>query len=113
LGQLDKDAADCIRGIIIFVIMAKYPKRWRELIRTMILLRDDFTCQLCLLKSISNHVHHVDYSPMILDGSNMFTLCPSCHRGITLSKIRTCQIAKSFDDEMLRKYQFALSQCHL
>jgi hypothetical protein len=51
--------------------------------RFKILMRDKYMCQICGLKSLSNHVHHKYYVkkqlPWTIDNKGLVTLCNMCH----------------------------------
>jgi 5-methylcytosine-specific restriction endonuclease McrA len=64
-----------------------YHKRWRDIVRTSILLRDSFTCRVCASVSISNHVHHIDNNPAHNHPDNLITLCLECHNLATYRKL--------------------------
>ncbi len=59
--------------------------RWQKK-RLEILSRDEFTCQSCLDKTKTLHVHHVDYLPKTepweYDNAYLITLCEDCHKDI-------------------------------
>jgi hypothetical protein len=56
--------------------------RWQKL-RLEILNRDNFTCQECLDKATTLHVHHKTYTkgkdPWEYENYNLITLCEVCH----------------------------------
>jgi hypothetical protein len=59
----------------------KSPK-WQKK-RLEILKRDDWTCQNCLDKESTLHVHHKVYSegdPWDINNAHLITLCESCHK---------------------------------
>lgn len=58
----------------------RYHKKWRDFIRTVVLIRDDFKCALCSKRSISNHIHHINNSPGCNTSANLVTLCPYHHK---------------------------------
>jgi 5-methylcytosine-specific restriction endonuclease McrA len=57
--------------------------RWQRK-RLEILDRDDFTCQFCVEKNSTLHVHHKNYiwdnDPWNYENSNFITLCQECHK---------------------------------
>jgi len=58
--------------------------RLDENLRLATLMRDDFTCQCCLMKNVSLHTHHIVFRE---DGGkdsiyNLITVCQKCHRKI-------------------------------
>jgi 5-methylcytosine-specific restriction protein A len=57
-----------------------------EKCRKIVLIRDNYLCQECLLKgkiTAANTVHHIksyeDHSELALDPDNLESICPSCH----------------------------------
>jgi hypothetical protein len=56
---------------------------WKQK-RKEILLRDDFTCQVCGHKDIKNEIHHSIYypdtDPWHYPNDNLITLCRVCHQ---------------------------------
>lgn len=61
--------------------------RWQKK-RLEILQRDDWTCQICLDKESTLHVHHRDYikntDPWNYPDKFLCTLCETCHESETL-----------------------------
>lgn len=64
-----------------------YPKQWRDLIRCIILLRDEATCYVCRKVSVSNHVHHIDDNKANCTAENLMVVCPRCHGLISHKRI--------------------------
>lgn len=56
-----------------------YHRKHRDLIRGLILSRDNFSCRLCGFRSIKNHIHHIDYNKANNAPCNLITLCPAHH----------------------------------
>jgi len=60
-----------------------YPPAFNKALRTDVLRRDQFICQLCGLAQTEHkrtfHIHHIDYNQMNCDPVNLVTLCPTCH----------------------------------
>ena len=59
-----------------------YPPQFNIILKKSILVRDNYTCQLC--KAIPKdkrklHPHHIDYNKGNCDPGNLITLCHSCH----------------------------------
>lgn len=54
--------------------------RWQKK-RLQILNRDNWTCQKCLDKETTLHVHHLEYNgnPWEVDNNKLITLCDDCH----------------------------------
>lgn len=56
--------------------------RWQKK-RLEILNRDEFTCQMCLDKESTLHVHHgyyeKNYNPWDYDSNTLHTVCENCH----------------------------------
>jgi len=48
--------------------------------REVILFLYDYSCQLCGLVSVSNHVHHIDKNGSNHNAFNLIPLCDHCHR---------------------------------
>ncbi len=59
--------------------MSSYHTKWRDVIRTLVVVRDDFKCAVCGKRQMSNHVHHIDGNKFNNLSSNLITLCPSHH----------------------------------
>ena len=78
--------------------------RWQKK-RLEILERDNWTCQKCMDKEITLHVHHLKYNgnPWELDEGDLITLCKHCHEFIENEKARDMKIFKwSWEDGILR-----------
>lgn len=61
-----------------------YGTRWHKYIRPQVLLRDNYTCQVCGLLTANKNALHIDHiTPKSKGGtddiSNLQTLCASCH----------------------------------
>ena len=67
-----------------------YKKGWNVLLRESIKQRDNYTCQECGKKQMSNErrfaVHHIDYKKDNHHPSNLILLCNSCHGKTTYTK---------------------------
>lgn len=74
-----------------------YSKQWRGVIRSMILVRDDFKCVVCGHESISNHVHHLNNSPGCNHSANLVTLCPMHHQLVGRYKLKLVELYKPLD----------------
>ena len=48
--------------------------------RNVILFIFDYSCVLCGLVNVNNHVHHNDRNRENNDGFNLFPLCHECHK---------------------------------
>jgi len=90
--------------------------RWQKK-RLEILQRDEFTCQCCLDKEKTLHVHHIDtdYSiePWDHEDSALITLCDDCHKlwhliyGLSYDHARISIIVKLHDrieEEEISRY---------
>lgn len=55
-------------------------QRWQDK-RKVILLRDNYQCQLCNCKDTSLHVHHLEYNgePWEVSDDKLITYCEDCH----------------------------------
>lgn len=65
-------------------------RKW-NLVRKSVIERDDFTCQICLVRGSSVlNVHHLlsytHFPSHRLDIHNLITLCESCHRKVHFGK---------------------------
>lgn len=59
--------------------------------RPFILMAYDFKCLICSYRSISNHVHHVDFNSLNDHSSNFVVLCKFCHNHVHKCKIKIKQ----------------------
>lgn len=48
--------------------------------RNVILFIFDYSCVLCGLVDVNNHVHHNGHNCANNDGFNLFPLCHGCHK---------------------------------
>lgn len=55
----------------------KYGLEWDNKLKSIILKRDKYRCQLCGEKG--THVHHIDYNKHNCNEENLITLCIKCH----------------------------------
>ena len=84
--------------------------RWQKK-RLEVFNRDEFTCQGCLDKDATLHVHHKTYirgkEPWDYDNSNLITLCELCH------EIEEKIIAqkKALKERLQLKYSHLPQQC--
>ena len=69
--------------------MKNYHAKWRDLIRGLVLARDNYTCFLCQLQSLANHIHHINNLSNDCTPTNLITLCPSCHLKFTRGRYST------------------------
>ena len=81
-----------------------YSKQWRGIIRSVILVRDDFKCVVCGRESISNHVHHLNNSPGCNQSSNLVTLCAAHHQLVGRFKLKLVEQYKPLDIDFHRSF---------
>lgn len=65
-----------------------YRVKWRDLIRSCVLIRDEFRCAICKSVSLSNHVHHIDNVQSNNVSTNLITLCVVCHGYVSGGKLK-------------------------
>ncbi len=65
-------------------------EKFRRLVADAVLVRDDYTCQICDIRGGNLHVDHikswVDYPELRFVMSNCRTLCVPCHYYVTFKK---------------------------
>jgi len=71
--ELNGDKHPCyIKGL-----KRTYPLEFNKCLKTEIRRRDKFVCQICLRHGWL--VHHIDYNKANNEGTNLITVCSSCH----------------------------------
>lgn len=83
--------------------MASYHRKWRDLLRSLVLCRDGYCCFVCRFQSISNHVHHIDGNTDNNGPSNLITLCVVHHASIGRSRLRI-EIAPIVADSPIKEF---------
>ena len=63
-----------------------YPKEFNAALKAAIKRRDKFTCQVCNLKNVPLHIHHVNYNKTDCRSANLITLCKVCHKKTTRNR---------------------------
>jgi cytochrome c553 len=75
-----KENASAERSIFPMATTAKkYHRKWRDIIRSLVLCRDGYKCYFCSFQSLSNHIHHINGNSQDNAPANLVTLCVVCH----------------------------------
>jgi hypothetical protein len=58
-----------------------YSEDFNKSLKNEIRKRDDYTCQICLIKDVFSNfpIHHIDYNKMNNSKDNLITICNYCH----------------------------------
>ena len=71
-----------------------YHNHW-NIIRVLVVHAFNYECQICCLKSVSLHVHHIDGNKANNVYFNLIPLCPKCHKTAEKSKCITFNIERT------------------
>ena len=63
----------------------------------------NYECQICCIRSVNLHVHHIDKNHSNNDVFNLLPLCPSCHRTVHKLGIKLSVRPSEFQRELLNK----------
>ncbi len=78
-----------------------YSLDWTRSLKKAVRERDNYLCQLCLVKK-GVQVHHIDYNKKNCNPENLITLCRNCHSKTNQNREKW----KKFFEEVLRKKIF-------